>query len=111
MPFGPVPDQVENVIDDLVEEGRLVRSNIQGLGRNAQLMKPGTAPESDVLNDEEKEIIDWVIDTYGDLSPTEISDLSHREKAYASTRPGEEIAYEYAKFFQALPPANVGSHT
>ena len=37
------------------------------------------------------------------VSPTEISDLSHQEKAYASTRPNEPIAYEYGKFFKTLP--------
>jgi len=103
MPYGPVPDQVEQVIDHLAAVGRVTRSAVQGLGKNAQLIKPGSVAESETLSDEEKKVIDWVLDQYGDMSPTEISDLSHREKAYASTRPGEPIAYEYGKFFENLP--------
>ena len=103
LPYGPVPDQVEQVIDHLAAVGRITKSQVQGLGRNAQLLKPGRQPESDALTDDEKQVIDWVLATYGDLSPTKISELSHREKAYASTRPGEQIAYEYAKFLENLP--------
>lgn len=103
MPYGPVPDGVEKVIDELVAEGKLVRGTVQGMGRNVQLIKPGQVPEPDVLSADEKRIIDWVLERYGDLSPTEISDLSHSEKAYSSTRPGEHIAYEYSKFLQNLP--------
>ncbi|MEJ7848822.1 MAG: type II toxin-antitoxin system antitoxin SocA domain-containing protein [Pyrinomonadaceae bacterium] len=47
--------------------------------------------------------IDWVLDNYGTLSSSEISDQSHREKAYRFTRPGEKIAYRYAAFFENLP--------
>jgi uncharacterized phage-associated protein len=103
MPYGPVPDQVERVIDHLAAVGRVTRSSVQGLGRNVQMIKPGATPESEVLTGDEKRVIDWVMDQYGDLSPSQISDLSHKEKAYASTRPGEQIAYEYAKFLANLP--------
>jgi hypothetical protein len=37
------------------------------------------------------------------MSAGKISEYSHREKAYRFTKPGECIAYEYAKFFQKLP--------
>ena len=103
LPYGPVPDQVEQVIDHLAAVGRITKGTVQGLGKNATMIKPGSYPESEILTDEEKHVIDWVLEQYGDLSPTEISDLSHREKAYASTRPGEQIAYEYAKFLENLP--------
>jgi hypothetical protein len=33
----------------------------------------------------------------------ELSELSHRERAYKDTRPLEPIAYEYAKFLRKLP--------
>jgi hypothetical protein len=44
-----------------------------------------------------------VLQQYGSLSSKAISELSHREKAYRFTKQGEEIAYEYAKFFINLP--------
>ena len=90
-------------IDHLAAVGRVTRSSVQALGRNAQMLKPGPVGESQILTEEERKVIDWVTAQYGDLAPTKISALSHREKAYASTRPGEQIAYEYAKFFEKLP--------
>jgi uncharacterized phage-associated protein len=44
-----------------------------------------------------------VTKAYGDMSASQLTELSHREKAYRNTRTGEEIAYEYAKFFEKLP--------
>jgi hypothetical protein len=49
-------------------------------------------------------ILDWVTDTYAAMTATEISDLSHHEKAYQNTKPNEPIAYAYSRFLQNLPP-------
>jgi undecaprenyl diphosphate synthase len=38
------------------------------------------------------------------MSASQLTELSHREKAYRNTKTGEAIAYEYAKFFENLPP-------
>lgn len=105
LPYGPVPDTVETVIDDLTEASRIRRVDVPGRGVNAQMIKPSeSAVDHSSLSRDEIEVLDWVLDTYGNMSPTEISDLSHSEKAYKFTRPQEPIAYEYAKFFQKLPP-------
>jgi len=49
----------------------------------------------------------WVLETYGNMSSGEISDLSHNELAYKFTRPNQPIAYEYAKFFKYRPPSDL----
>ncbi|MFN2501247.1 MAG: Panacea domain-containing protein [Pyrinomonadaceae bacterium] len=106
LPFGPVPDGVNDVLNELDTSGSITKSPVQGMGSNAEMIKPGEAgpdPEQ-VLTTEEIQTLDWVLSRYGDMSATEISEVSHKEKAYASTRPGEPIAYEYAKFFENLPP-------
>jgi len=104
LPYGPVPDMIENVLDRLTASSKIVRQPVPELGSNAQIIKPGKPVEDDSnLSEDEMKTLDWVLDHYGDLSPTSISDLSHREKAYTSTRPMEPIAYEYAKFFENLP--------
>jgi len=38
------------------------------------------------------------------MSASQLTEVSHRERAYKDTRAGEEIAYEYAKFIAKLPP-------
>ncbi len=120
LPYGPVPDTVEKVLDDLSATGKIARVPTGGPGSNAQLIKPAAAASSvhessepwlpgfsDLeiaeLSEDEIKTLDWVFDQYGHLSPTQISELSHREKAYTSTRPNEPIAYEYSKFFLNLP--------
>ncbi len=105
LPYGPVPDTVETVIDTLTDASRIRRVDVPGRGVNAQMIKPSGSAGGDLgLSRDETEVLDWVLDTYGEMSPTEISDLSHSEKAYKFTRPQEPIAYEYAKFFHKLPP-------
>ncbi|MEO7539584.1 MAG: Panacea domain-containing protein [Pyrinomonadaceae bacterium] len=102
LPYGPVPETVETVIDDLAAANRISKVDVPDRGTNAQMIKPAKgSPVS--LDDEEKQLIDWVLDTYGDMTPGQITDFSHAEKAYKFTRPQEPIAYEYAKFFEKLP--------
>lgn len=105
LPFGPVPDTVENILNDLEANDRIRRVGVAGKSANAQMIKPGGSNAADIslLSEDEIRTLDWVIAQYGQLSPSEISELSHREKAYSSTRPNEPIAYEYAKFLQTLP--------
>ena len=105
LPYGPVPEKVETVIDDLAAANRVDRVPAPDRGSNAQMIKPAVAASSEKvdLDPDEIALIDWVLDTYGDMSPTQISDVSHAEKAYRFTRPQEPIAYEYSKFFERLP--------
>jgi len=99
LPYGPVPDRYENLLEDLSAYGaiQIVKS------QTFELIQSGEKADATNLTHYESRTLDWVLDNYGKLSTTEISELSHREKAYRFTRPGEEIAYEYAKFFETLP--------
>ena len=104
MPFGPVPENVESVLAQLVESGDIIRREVPEVGRNAVRFEPGVHAREG-LDDAERRVLDWVLETYGDLGAGELSELSHRERAYRDTRPLEPIAYEYSKFFNKLPPA------
>ena len=59
------------------------------------------------INFTQKKVLDWVSDTYGKMSASEISEFSHLEMAYKFTEPNEPIAYEYGKFFKKLPPRSL----
>lgn len=108
LPFGPVPDTYENVLNQLIEGKKIRRKIVQGLGMNAWIIESGSSPDepTNILSSDEARVLDWVLSNYGKMSPTEISELSHREKAYRFTRRSEPIAYEYAKFFENLPPSS-----
>ena len=106
LPYGPVPDRVENVVDDLAKSEAISRVDVPEFGSSAQRITKGSSDPGLTLTPDEERVCQWVLDNYGNMSPTELSDYSHREKAYKFTRPQEPIAYEYAKFFKKLPPRN-----
>jgi uncharacterized phage-associated protein len=102
LPFGPVPDRYERMISDSVMTGNI---KVSGAPGEAQLILPAAEDSNvDDLTREEIEALNWVLKTYGKMSAGEITEQSHKEKAYKFTKPGEEVAYEYAKFFENLPP-------
>ena len=102
LPYGPVPDKFEEMIDFAVSAGFVKSVGIPGKEPTVRLIKPGVRP-LDMLDDSDRRILDWVADAYGSLSTSEITALSHGEKAYTDTRAGERIAYAYAQFLKTLP--------
>lgn len=106
LPYGPVPDRFEEMIDHAVESGMIESAGVPGKELTVRLIKPGSKP-LDVLDDADRKVLDWIADTYGGLSTQEITDLSHEEKAYRNTRGGERIAYAYAQFLKHLPPKDL----
>lgn len=95
-PYGPVADPTADVLDDLIQNGRVTVAE-----RTKHFVTAGGVPES--LDEAEVKVLDWVLDTYGEMGAREISDLSHEERAYKDTRPNEPIAYAYSQFFKHLP--------
>jgi uncharacterized phage-associated protein len=99
LPYGPVPDGYEDTLETLNHYGIVDVTKKEG----SDLITPGDRLAGDLLNADEKRALGWVMETYGSLSASQLTEISHREKAYKSTRTGEEIAYEYAKFMAKLP--------
>ncbi len=103
LPYGPVPDRFEDMIEHAVKLGAIEAVGMPEKDLSIRVIKPG-AEILDVLNDADRRVLDWVVENYGNLSTSAITDLSHEEKAYKDTRPGERIAYAYAQFLKTLPP-------
>ncbi len=99
LPYGPVPDGYEETLETLNHYGVIDLSQES----SAEVIKAGDEPGSGSLTGEERAALDWVLDTYGSMSASQLTEVSHRERAYSNTRAGEEIAYEYAKFMFKLP--------
>ena len=99
LPYGPVPDRYEGLLAKLSATGTIRIERGPGYER----IKAGDEPLLNILANGERKSLDWVLETYGSLSASAISEQSHREKAYKFTKTGEAIAYEYAKFFETLP--------
>jgi len=102
-PFGPVADPAGPVLSELVRDDRIhVQERTQTL-----VSDPADQKTPALLSDAERKVLDWVAETYGHMSASEISELSHREMAYKYTEPNEPIAYAYGKFFKHLPPKDL----
>ena len=99
LPYGPIPDGYEETLETLNHYGVIdvAKQN------SSDLVRPGSDVVKGFLTAEERKTLDWVIETYGGMSASQLTELSHREKAYSNTRAGEEMAYEYAKFLAKLP--------
>ena len=50
-----------------------------------------------ILNDDEKEIIDKVINKFKNYKAKDIIEYMHEEKAYVETKPGDIIPFSLAK--------------
>lgn len=100
LPYGPVPDSYEETLETLNHYGVIDISK----QNSAELVRAGDNSTTDFLSAEESRSLDWVLETFGAMSASQLTEISHRERAYKNTRAGEEIAYEYAKFLAKLPP-------
>jgi hypothetical protein len=107
LPFGPVPDQFEELIDYGQTSGQIAAESLQAHDDSARLIRPGSRPASYSLSSEEVTVLDWVIGQFCELSTKEITELSHNEMAYKNTRPGEPISYRYAEFLKQTPPRDL----
>ena len=103
LPYGPVPDSYEETLETLNHYGVIDISP----RNSAELVSAGNSPATDFLTKEERATLDWILETYGPMTASQLTEASHRERAYSNTRAGEEIAYEYAKFISKLPPKTV----
>lgn len=99
-PYGPVADPAAEILDNLIEAGRVTVAD-----RTKHFKSAGESSEH--LDGDEIKVLDWVLDTYGRMGAGEISELSHTERAYKDTRANEPIAYAYAQFLKHLPPKSI----
>jgi uncharacterized phage-associated protein len=106
LPYGPVPDRFEDMIEHAVNLGAIESVASSQKDQSVRSITAGTEVV-DVLDNTDRRILDWVAETYGNLSTSQITDLSHEERAYSNTRPGERIAYAYAQFLKTLPPKDL----
>lgn len=54
----------------------------------------------DMFTKEERKVLERIYLKFKDFGSRDISDYSHREKGYSSTKQGEIISYSYAKDIQ-----------
>lgn len=102
LPFGPVPQKMDAIINQMITEKQLKRLKVDYHGYPQTRYIPLTKPNLTSLSAREKVVIDRVIDQYSDWSASAISDYSHKDMPWLASKDGEAIDYELA-FYREAP--------
>lgn len=102
LPFGPVPQKLDSIIHQMIDNGQLQRVKTQYHGFVQTRYLPLVKADLQALKASEKDVIDRVIEQMSDWSAAMISDYSHKDLPWEVTDEGKEISYELA-FYRDLP--------
>ncbi|MGV8945505.1 MAG: type II toxin-antitoxin system antitoxin SocA domain-containing protein [Lutibacter sp.] len=102
LPYGPVPQNLDTIINQMIENGQLQRIKTPYFDKTQTRYIPLINSDLKLLNGAEKEVIDKVIEQYSDWSAAAISNYSHKDMPWLASKEGEEINYEFV-FYREAP--------
>jgi hypothetical protein len=102
-PYGPVPEKYDILYSFLLEENEFNKTIIEyPNGTCGERIFPILKQDNSVLNKEELETVLKVKEKYSSLSASQISDLSHKEKAWVDTIERTKISYKHSDDFKYI---------
>ena len=102
LPYGPVPQKLDSIINQMMEKGQLQRIKTEYHGYSQTRYIPLDKSDLTRMNAAEKEVIDQAINRFSDWSASAISEYSHKDLPWKATEDGEIIDYELA-FYRESP--------
>lgn len=102
LPYGPVPQKLDAIINQMIEKGQLKRIKTEYFDKMQTRYIPLAKSDLVQLNAGEKEVIDKVIEQMSDWSASAISAYSHKDMPWLATGEGDTISYNLA-FYRELP--------
>lgn len=102
LPFGPVPRNLDTIINQMMDQGQLQRVKTEYHAFTQIRYLPLEKADLTQLKASEKEVIDRVIEQMSDWSASAISSYSHKDMPWLASKEGEEIDYELA-FYREAP--------
>ncbi|GHT14431.1 hypothetical protein FACS189426_20740 [Bacteroidia bacterium] len=109
LPYGPVPQKLDRIINQLIDKGQLQRIKTEYHGLPQTRYLPLEKADLTQLSAAEKTVIDAVIQQMSDWNATKISDYSHKDKPWKATEEGDYISYNLV--FYRRPPFSVREYT
>jgi len=100
--FGPVPQRLDGILNQMIEKDELKRIKTEYHGFPQTRYLPLVNADLQQLSAAEKTVIDNVILQMSDWSANKISDYSHKDMPWMATTDGEYIKYNLA-FYRELP--------
>lgn len=105
LPYGPVPQNLDSIISQMIESGQLQRVKTEYHGYPQTRYLPLEKADLKELKASEKDVIDKVIEQMSDWSAAMLSNYSHGDKPWKASKEGDEINYELA--FYRRPPYSI----
>ena len=102
LPFGPVPQKLNVIINQMIEGGTLKRIKTEYHGYPQTRYLPLQKADLTQLQASETGALDWVIEQMSDWSAAAISNYSHKDLPWLASKEGEEINYELV-FYREAP--------
>lgn len=102
LPFGPVPQHLQKVINKMQNKDKSIQRIITDYHNYKQTRYiPLKKANIQKLKASEKEVLDRVIEQFSDWSATAISEYSHKDLPWLVSKEGEKIDYELALYREA----------
>jgi len=102
LPFGPVPQKLDSILQQMIAHNQLQRVKTEYHGYPQTRYLPLEKSDLTELRASEKEVIDRVIEQFSDWSATAISNYSHKDLPWLASKEGEDIDYELV-FYREAP--------
>jgi len=102
LPYGPVPQKLDDIIQQMIDQSQLQRVKTEYHGYPQTRYLPLEKADLTELKASEKEVIDRVIEQLSDWSASAISNYSHKDMPWLASKEGEEIDYELS-FYREAP--------
>lgn len=100
LPYGPVPEHFDMLLGKMSADHIAHIEIMYDNGYEKHQVIPECDIPKDSLSDEEFDVLERIYNKFKDFGSVEISNYSHKEKGYNSTKQGEIISYAYAKDIQ-----------
>ena len=100
LPYGPVPENFDMLFGKMTADHIAHIEVVYDNGYEKHQVIPECDIPDSILSEEEIDVLERIYVKFKDFGSVDISNYSHREKGYSSTKQGEIISYSYAKDIQ-----------
>ncbi|MCK5027322.1 MAG: DUF4065 domain-containing protein [Candidatus Pacebacteria bacterium] len=93
--YGPTPREFIKVVEDMKKEGTLEEVKSSYFAYEQKKFLPRQSADLDILSARDVQMINSVLARYGDMSASQLSDLSHEDTPWIAAGDGENLEYEH----------------
>ena len=98
LPMGPAPIYLDGIVEELCQEGKISikKTKLSPVYENDMFVYTPLSNTDYPFSDEEKKMLDRIVEKYGNLTGSDLEKLSHSEAPFNSVQYYQVIPYEYS---------------